>query len=294
MKTKSLNLIFLASLISSFVCFFTLDGFSLLKAKAITFQSTPHWVQMSPKDFYSYYYYSADIPASYDPFVPPGCSSGGEAADYGEGGGWACSSLYLNPFNAWSTFMTNYSTYYYSNGDSAPLEASLTKPVPCPNGEAMTGIRFFQIPVGVDDEHVDAYCVSIPGINTSSAHWIKPTNAMNKLYGSYKSAVCPLNEIMIGVEMWGAATDMDDEHVNSLCAPLLPGVNIMSYGGHWVQAPNAFNNISGYKEAICPAGEIMNGARIYMAYSEVDDEHVDVYCSLVTVATPTVNIKFQN
>ncbi|QDX30973.1 shufflon system plasmid conjugative transfer pilus tip adhesin PilV [Dickeya poaceiphila] len=49
-------------------------------------------------------------------------------------------------------------------------------------------------------------------------------------------------------------------------------------GCQWIQAPNAFDFIHGYKVAQCPANWVMAGTRWYQIMSAVDDEHVDAYC----------------
>lgn len=55
------------------------------------------------------------------------------------------------------------------------------------------------------------------------------------------------------------------------------GANLSS-SCKWIQASNAYDNISGYKTAACPAGYVMTGLRWFQIPSYVDDEHVDSYC----------------
>lgn len=46
----------------------------------------------------------------------------------------------------------------------------------------------------------------------------------------------------------------------------------------WVSAPNANDDIGGYKTASCPAGWIVQSVRWFQIPSYVDDEHVDAFC----------------
>ncbi|WP_248782250.1 shufflon system plasmid conjugative transfer pilus tip adhesin PilV, partial [Enterobacter cloacae] len=46
----------------------------------------------------------------------------------------------------------------------------------------------------------------------------------------------------------------------------------------WVSAPNANDDIAGYKTASCPTGWIVQSVRWFQIPSYVDDEHVDAYC----------------
>lgn len=56
------------------------------------------------------------------------------------------------------------------------------------------------------------------------------------------------------------------------------GGKLNSSACSWVSAPNANDEIAGYKTANCPAGSIVQSVRWFQIPKYLDDEHVDVYC----------------
>ena len=159
------------------------------------------------------------------------------------------------------------------------------KEVKCGSGEIITGARFYQMPRKVDEEHVDALC-SVTDIDTSTMsvpYWIESNGS---------TAVCGYGAVMVGLRMYGMPNDVDDEHVDALCANIYqPITQTYSY---YVEPNNAYQAITGFKTAQCPSDSVVTGIRFYRASRDVDDEHVDVRCSDInTSKPPTVNIRFQ-
>ncbi|MJZ42572.1 pilus assembly protein PilV [Salmonella enterica subsp. enterica] len=53
---------------------------------------------------------------------------------------------------------------------------------------------------------------------------------------------------------------------------------INTAGCRWIEAPNAYNSINGYKTATCPVGWVVQSLRWFQVTKYVDDEHVDAFC----------------
>jgi hypothetical protein len=251
--------------------FFVLALFSVLffsnKGSLSAQSSTPHWVEMTPLNDTVYIVYARNCGTIVNPdayniiFFRPGY------AQYRED----------------SRCLGGSPVYTGTDGH---------KPVSCPTGEIAVGVRDWQHATGVDDEHVDALCAAVDQVPiTGASSWISAPNAFTTLYGGYKVATCPSNQVMTGVRMYGIYLEVDDEHVDALCAPTSATIS----GQHWVEAPNAFTTLYGsYKQAVCPAGEVAVGVRWYQWAVSIDEEHTDVLCAVTSQSvTPTVNINFR-
>jgi len=171
-----------------------------------------------------------------------------------------------------------------------PPTQILYKTVTCPAGQVVMGVRDYEWANRLDEEHVDAHCVSISGVTLGASSWVVAPNANTTLWGGYKTATCPANQIMTGVRMYGIRIDVDEEHVDAYCTAQT-GATLT--GSHWVSAPNAWTQIwGGYKTADCPAGEVAVGVRYYEFTNSVDEEHTDVRCAGQLVPPPAVNVWF--
>jgi hypothetical protein len=97
-------------------------------------------------------------------------------------------------------------------------------------------------------------------------------------FNFYKTVICPWNYGMIGIRFYAYYEKVDEEHVDAFCAPLQGGVSVSVT--NWYEAPNAYTPLGGgYKEVICPPGQILIATRMYGIYHEVDEEHVDGACA---------------
>ena len=153
----------------------------------------------------------------------------------------------------------------------------------------MVGSRSYEYSENVDDEHEDAYCISVPGITFGAGHWVEASNATTNLWGDYKFAVCPAGEIMIGTRMVGWGDRIDDEHIDAFCAAPTQGVSVTFSGARWVSPSNAGQTLyGGYKEAGCTGGEAVIGTSFYEYSPHVDDEHTSIICATPTVTVATV------
>lgn len=151
----------------------------------------------------------------------------------------------------------------------------------CPAGQVMTGIRDYQWTRDVDEEFVEAYCAPGAGALGAATRREAP-NAWAYENPGHKEVICPAGEVMVGAEMYGIYSAVDEEHVDAYCAPL-PSATLGT--PVWVSAPNAGSTMfGGYKEARCPAGSVMVGARWFQWPSNVDEEHTDAYCAPITVS----------
>lgn len=163
------------------------------------------------------------------------------------------------------------------------------KPVMCGSGEVMVGIRDYQHAWAVDEEHVDAYCAPVTGATVGAPAIYSPSNAYTALYGGYKEVSCPSGQVMSAVRMYGYGLESDDEFMDAGCSSFSGS---FSGDAQWVSASNAFSRLEGgYKQAVCPAGQVMIGVRYYMYSSEVDDEHTDALC-ISLAAPPVVDVYF--
>ncbi|MEN9881214.1 MAG: hypothetical protein RLZZ308_397 [Candidatus Parcubacteria bacterium] len=96
----------------------------------------------------------------------------------------------------------------------------------CASGKVMTGVRMYGWSFNLDDEHVDAYCAQTSA-SLVSPHWVEAPNAWSVLSGSYKQAVCPTNEVAIGVRFYERASGIDEEHTDVYCASVaIPTVQL--------------------------------------------------------------------
>lgn len=93
-----------------------------------------------------------------------------------------------------------------------------------------------------------------------------------------KTVYCSSGSVMVGVRQWQGGPKVDDEYVNAHCASVT-GATVGS-GKTQVSASNANSLLQGgYKEAVCASGQVMTGVNMYGIYQDVDEEHVDAYCS---------------
>ena len=174
-------------------------------------------------------------------------------------------------------------------GGSWYVTPNLYKTVQCGTGEVVTGVRFYQIPNRVDEEHVDILCsaTNIDMSSMSAPYWVESADG--------SSATCGYAQVMLGLRMYGYPRDVDDEHVDVLCANL--NKNMTQTYSYYVEPDNAYAAISGYKTAQCLSGGTLTGTRFFKINSEIDDEHLDALCSDISAPAPApvpvVNIKFR-
>lgn len=97
-----------------------------------------------------------------------------------------------------------------------------------------------------------------------------------------KDSLCPAGQAMTGIREYQYTRDVDEEYAEAQCAAGVSGLGAATR----IEAPNAFGYENpGTKTAVCGAGEVAVGVRMYGAYSSVDEEHVDVYCAPLPSAT---------
>lgn len=204
------------------------------------------------------------------PYITPGYGYDG-----GEFTGWIEVPETIYYLNAWSNFRDGYNY----------------KEVRCNVGEVVTGARFYMVPDRIDDEHVDALCsaVDIDMSKISVAYWLGSDGY---------NASCPSGQVMVGLRMFGAPTDVDDEHVDALCAGLNLDLDLPNLSSIYTEPYNAWQKVSGYKSAECSGDNMVTGIKFMKIPNRVDDEHVGVYCSNVKdvirkILPPIVNIKFE-
>lgn len=109
----------------------------------------------------------------------------------------------------------------------------------------------------------------------SSCTTLSPSSASIPWHN--KTAVCGPGEVMVGARDYEWQNKVDDEHVDAYCAAI-SGATVGAPS--MVSAPNATVTLwGGYKEADCPAGQVMTATNMYGYYPYVDDEHIDAGCS---------------
>ncbi len=121
---------------------------------------------------------------------------------------------------------------WYSPTNRLAILRGSYKTIVCPAGRIATGVRMYGTNADVGDEHVDVQCSDISGftISTAAAAWVSAPNAGSNSR-VFKTAVCPANTAMIGLRWYEFRDEIDDEHVDAYCAPLVfpaPGVPTVS------------------------------------------------------------------
>ena len=101
---------------------------------------------------------------------------------------------------------------------------------------------------------------------------------------------CPPGQVVRSATLYGIYHQVDEEHVNIGCVTISSG---LAGSPQWVEAPNAWDRLyGGHKQAVCPAGKVMVGARYYAWYDWVDEEYTDVLCDALASPLPVVNVYF--
>ncbi|MFA9262776.1 MAG: hypothetical protein ACEQSB_05540, partial [Undibacterium sp.] len=97
-----------------------------------------------------------------------------------------------------------------------------------------------------------------------------------------KDSLCPAGQAMTGIREYQWTSAVDEEYAEAQCAAGVSGLGAAIR----VEAPNAYAYENpGTKTALCGAGEVAVGVRMYGIYAGVDEEHVDVYCAPLPSAT---------
>ena len=95
-----------------------------------------------------------------------------------------------------------------------------------------------------------------------------------------KEAVCPAGEVMTGTRFYEYNQEVDDEHQDAQCQP----VSGLTFGAsRWVVPINSGVSLApGNKYAQCASGEVMTGISMWGKNQNLDDEHINAYCTKVT------------
>lgn len=179
--------------------------------------------------------------------------------------------------NAWAGLTTpNFWFGGAASGLSERIKTSL-----CPAGQVMTGTRSWQHHNEVDEEYEEARCAPL-GAGFGTPTWHEAPNAFAYMNPGDKTVMCPAGQVMVGTRMYGAFSDVDEEHIDAYCATPPAGTTI----GAPVMRINGSNAVlsSAFKNTLCPANHVMVGVNWFQWPSGLDEEHTDAFCAPVTLA----------
>jgi hypothetical protein len=143
-------------------------------------------------------------------------------------------------------------------------------------------------PPSCDSRTIDAFSAFMPQYPYISSDFYSDsscTNTIPNLSGSHtwlynKEAVCPAGEVMTGTRFYEYRQHVDDEHQDARCQ----SISGLTFGAsRWVIPANSGATLApGYKYAQCASNEVMTGISMWGKQQNLDDEHINAYCTKVT------------